>query len=233
MTNHDKLIIAFNEVYENEIAELKAAGTEQWEFTEDYGFERKMQRLIKQQRRSYWKYINTIGKKVAVILVLIAVTFSSAMTVPAFREPVIEFVVKTYKEFSSYFVDRYSLEASPQTVPQQIDTVYFPTEIPEDFKLTKKSVNNSFCYASWVNSENQLIEYSQDLIESQSNLNTENATVKTITICGKDCYTYINNGERLYLWVENGYSFYIKVPEGFTAEQTETIINSIQEKDNS
>lgn len=233
MTNHDKLIIAFNEVYENEIAELKAAGTEQWEFTEDYGFERKMQRLIKQQRRSYWKYINTIGKRVAVILVLIAVTFSSAMTVPAFREPVIEFVVKTYKEFSSYFVDRYSLEASPQTVPQQIDTVYFPTEIPEDFKLTKKSVNNSFCFSRWDNSDGQYISFTQNIVLLQSKLDTENSDISKVRICGKEAYTYINKNVTSYLWSDSNYTFCLDVPYSFTEEQVEAIINSIQEKDNS
>ncbi|HOB36923.1 MAG TPA: hypothetical protein PKX71_04540 [Candidatus Avimonas sp.] len=64
------------------------------------GFENKMRKLIQNQKRSYWKYINTATKRVAVIMLAIVITFASAMSVKAIREPVVNTIVEIYEKFT-------------------------------------------------------------------------------------------------------------------------------------
>ena len=58
------------------------------------------ERLLNKLNHSYWKYVNTVAKKVAVIIISFIIAFSSLMTVDALRESLIDFIVTIYKSFT-------------------------------------------------------------------------------------------------------------------------------------
>lgn len=64
-------------------------------------FEKKMNRLIRAQRKPYYSMVNTIGKRVAVIIIAIFIILTSTvLNVKALCDPVINFFIEVYEEFS-------------------------------------------------------------------------------------------------------------------------------------
>ncbi len=92
---------AFREVITQEYINIPNEDDIEYSFSGK--FEKKMQKLIKSQKRTYWHLINTATKKAAVVFLTCAVAFSSAMTVRSIREPVVEFLKETYDTIANYF----------------------------------------------------------------------------------------------------------------------------------
>ena len=67
-------------------------------------FERNMQKLIKEQRRSpkINKMLRVMKRTAAAVLVIATVSFCGLMTVEAYRAKVIEFVVQVFNELTQY-----------------------------------------------------------------------------------------------------------------------------------
>lgn len=65
-------------------------------------FNRKMEKLLRFSQKSYFPYVNTIGKRVAIITIAVVISLSAtAFSVKAIREPVVNFFVNVYEKFSS------------------------------------------------------------------------------------------------------------------------------------
>ena len=92
---------------------------------------KRMERLMKWQKRSCWKYVNTVGKRIAMIAVVIALTFGLSMSVSAVREPVVKFFVHIYERFVEFFYDDDVVTKAPST----IETVYTLGYVPEGYEL--------------------------------------------------------------------------------------------------
>ena len=56
-------------------------------------------RLTKQTQSPFYQYFNTLGKRVAGIVIAATMIFCSSMTVKAVREPVVEFFTNIYEKF--------------------------------------------------------------------------------------------------------------------------------------
>ena len=199
-----------------------------WNFTEEYRFEQKMDKLISSQKKSYWKYVNTIGKKVAIILVILSVMFSTAMSVNAFREPVVEFIVKTYERFSSFFIDEDSAVESNEVLTDTIVTKMSPQTIPDDFLAAKNYSNDVMNIVTWKNGEDEYIEFYQYAAVVATNINTENLSLNETSIDTTTLYYYSQDNMTSYFWYNNGYYFVLNIPEYFTIEEVENIIKSIK-----
>ena len=90
-------------------------------------FEKKMNKLIKATNRSYWRWVNTVGKRVALLIVAILLLFSTAFSVKAVREPIIRFFTEIYEK---YIVIGFEGETS-----KTIEYVYSISEIPEGYTV--------------------------------------------------------------------------------------------------
>lgn len=198
-----------------------------WNFSEEYHFEKKMEKLIKARKHSYWKYVNTLGKRAAVVILFIIFAFSSAMTVPAFREPVVEFIVKAYEKFSEYYVDENTLQYSEYEIAETIEEKYAPTDIPYNYVKTESYEDEKSVFIVWNDNENNEIRFYQKLITTQSSLNTEHTDIKQIELNDFSLYMYTQNGATTYLWEDYGYSFVLRVPESMTADEASAIIQSV------
>jgi len=67
-------------------------------------FERKMERLLRAQRKPYYPLVNTNFKKaVLAMAVVFILMITTVFSVSALREPVIRFFVEVYEKFSQVF----------------------------------------------------------------------------------------------------------------------------------
>lgn len=202
-----------------------------WNFTVEYDFENKMDKLRKSRDRKHWKNIKT-SRRIVIALIAILVLLSSVMSAYAFKKPIVDFIIKKYEEYSSYRVDKDTVQFSTETINDSIVQEYIPTNIPNNF-LQSDSYNDGYSlFILWNDSDGNSIEFYQEVISTQANLNTENTDLKQITIEDKNYYTYTKESMTSYLWYQYGYYFILNVPESFSIQEVSIIINSIQLNNN-
>ncbi|HFL2408364.1 TPA: DUF4367 domain-containing protein [Clostridioides difficile] len=168
------------------------------------GFERKMKKLIKQQKRSsLTNKIIFYSKRTAIVfLIVLASLFTITMSSEALRSRFFELVIRVYEDLTSFVFstneeDNLSLKnKEPEYIPKgfkEVDRV-------DDFVITYK------------NDENIEIQYVTDKISSNSIiLDTENAKVKDIFVNGYKA-KYIRKGTFLQLfWNDNNFIYLLNV----------------------
>lgn len=232
MNNDSKLKEAlakyFNDKYKYD---PQRESTLSWEFTKEYDFEKKVSNLINSEKKFNRKHINTPIKRIIVAIVILLIVLTSAMSVPAFRQPVIDFVVKQYNKFSSYFVDEESLQYSKEQLPMKIENVYMPSKIPNNYEMVDYYVDDLNTFALWSDESNNTIEFYQKVIFSYNNFNTENTVMNEIEIDNRCIYQYTQKDTSSYIWYDKGYIFIINVPKDFPLKQVSELINSIKQTD--
>ncbi len=199
-----------------------------WSFSPDYQFEKKMNKLICSQKSYSWKYTNSISKRIAIAIIVLIITFSTAMTVNAFREPIVDFIVKTYEKFSSFFIDKDSVIESKEKISETIDKKMIPQTIPKDFVLSQEYSDEYLCITMWKKSNNEYIEFYQYASSTAMNINTENVELNQIKIDDIILYYYTQDNITSYVWYKDGYEFSLTAPDYFNFNQIEKIIKSVK-----
>lgn len=168
------------------------------------GFERKMKRLIKQQKRSsFTNKIIFYSKRTAIIFFIVLVSlFTVTMSSEALRTHFFELVIKVYEDLTSFV---FSTDEEDNLILKNKEPVYIPKGFREvdrvdDFVITYK------------NDENIEIQYVTDKISSNSIiLDTEDAKVEDITINGCKA-KYIEKDTFLQLfWNDNNFIYLLNV----------------------
>lgn len=229
MNRHDKLKKALKQNFdEGNHYDQKKESQLTWVFNDEFQFEEKADKLINLQKKPYWRYTNTPYKKVLIAIIVFIIAISSTMVVPAFREPIIDFVVKQYDKFSSLFVHDESLKYSNEQLPVKIEKVYTPSLIPNDYKIIDYYTDDLNVFFLWSDESDNTIEFYQKVISSYNNLNTENTVMNEFSLGNYHVYSYTQTGVSSYIWYDKGYIFIINVPEKFPLEQVSDLINSVE-----
>lgn len=100
-TEYDnKLKLAF-ELYNQRMIENLPTDEELSKITFSETFETKMKKLLSLQKKSYYKLINTVGKRVVIIILTLIISLTVAtFSVKALREAVIEFITETFEKYT-------------------------------------------------------------------------------------------------------------------------------------
>lgn len=213
---------------ENHPYDPKAEQKLSWKFTVQYHFEEKMDKLISNQKHSYWKYVNTVGKQVAIVFIVITIIFSTAMTVDAFRKPVVEFVIKTYEKFSYFLVGENTSTDINEFLSEEIKIQMYPQELPDDFTVSEHFNNDYLCIMVWKNKINEYIKFYQCTASTAFSINTENVDLHKRYIDNLVVYYYSQNNVTSYAWYKDGYAFSLNTTKDLTFEQIENIIKSVK-----
>lgn len=161
-------------------------------------FERKMNLLIKEQKRSpkLNKALRYLKRTVAVAMIALVITFSGFMTVEAYRTKVIEIVVQVFNELTNYrFVSNISEIELPNIVFQ-----YVPDEMEN--KDTRHSPRHSYFF--FEDNAGRFFELSQRVISSDGDstiiVDTENSASQKLYINGIETVVNTKNSESTLLW---------------------------------
>lgn len=191
-------------------------------------FVKKVNKLITAQKHSYWKYINSTGKKVAIIVLACLTLFGSAMTVKAFRDPVLQFITESWESFTRIFTSETTSEKSSLL---EIKTVFTISNslIPDGFIKTYEYSDSLNCSTIWSHDTEEII-LTQNLASADMTINTEGVELKEIMVKGQDAYFYTNKGTTTVVWNDGDYSFLLSYPERFTVDEIINISESLVEK---
>ncbi len=194
---------AFREVISAEFSDIPR-NEDEINFTFSQAFERRMEKLIKSQKKPYWKYINTASKRAAVIFAAILVTFTASLSVDAIRVPVIEFFIENFGTH-----DKYTAQGDTRT---EIEKIYSITKVPDGFTEIDSSLTNTMNTVTYKNEsdDNKLIVFTQTATDDLS-LYIDNEQSDTIIKTVEDKKLYINIIDEVtnIVWAYDGYCFQI------------------------
>lgn len=168
-------------------------------------FEKKMQKLIKEQRRTpkMNKILRYTKQTVAAVLAVMVISFGGLMTVEAYREKVIEIVVHVFHELTDY---RFSSEKSgvDEIVLPEISFGY----VPEGMQTVEDSaLANNSRYIVFEDDNGKFFEFTQTAVGTNGAfgtiLDTEDSLYETTTINGNEAFSNVKNGNASIFWSYN------------------------------
>lgn len=201
----EKLILAF-ELYNKKLCESLPSDEELKDIKFSEAFEKKMQKLIRVQKKSYFYLINTAAKRVALIVLAIIITLTTtAFSVKAIREAVIEFFIETFTTHSDV-----SVEGDDIFVNIEFEKVT-PKYLPEGFSQSRDISNGEITFIEYSNTQNEIINYSQYRNAGEAlSVNTEDTRFKTIYVNGFEGICYEKNGFNKIIFGDEKYFYDIE-----------------------
>ncbi|MBQ8862775.1 MAG: DUF4367 domain-containing protein [Clostridia bacterium] len=215
-----KLQDAFKEINSEELDNLNIP-KEDFEFSEKY--KKNMEKLLAKQRKPYWQYVNTAGKRAVACILVFIMIFASSMSISAFREPVVEFFVNVYERF----VEIFCKEDGTTTSPDEIETIYTLGYLPEGYEFESRKVDNNSVKTVFVNGCNK-IKLSQYVLRVGLLLDNENTNFEIQTENGIKIAVVEKFEDKALYWNSSEYSFKLVVPKEFSDEECIKIIESIE-----
>ena len=217
---------AFEQLDAWEEKQLDIDFTEEIHFSEKY--ERYMTRLLRAQKKPWWQYTNTVGKKVAVIALVILLTFGASMSVSAVRKPVVEFIVNVYERFVEIFFG----EEDIAEAPREMDTIYTLGKVPEGYELVEYHIHKTIVEYTWENGDGDYIRFSQSIVHMRNTYDYEQSNY-TIMYIDSVKVAYINKLNRKMLhWNSDDYVFMMRVPSDFSLDECVDLIKFLIPIDN-
>ena len=123
-------------------------------------------------------YLNTTGKRVAAIFIVIGVFLGFSVGVYAVRKPIVEFFLNVKEKFSEVFFEQKAIDNAPDT----IETVYTLGYVPEGYELIERKIEETYVMEIWSASNNQEIVFEQSCLNyDKKNIDSE------IRHCEKFC----------------------------------------------
>lgn len=210
------LFDALSPEYEKILSEQK----EEHDFSSK--FNKDMQKLVKRRKKTYYKLINTFGKRVACVAVIFFIASSiTVMSVDAFRNTVANFFVDVYEKFST--VQPEEKNNAPTTIEDIYEITYDLSEYTIDYEdYTEYSRN-----ISYINGEISIDfqQYTKEMYDE--NINTEGADISTININDNEAMYFHDNHQYDCLIWDNG-DYILVIYSNIGKDELISIAKSVQ-----
>lgn len=197
-----KLVMAF-ELYNKNLCESLPTDEELKDIKFSKTFENKMQKLIRSQRKSYYYLINTVGKRVAIIILAIMISLTATtFGVKAIRESVIKFITETFEKFTAVSVENEEADAQDDMVKTA------PQYIPEGYTLESEMESDGIYRVIYSSLDNSTIDYIQQInIGTIANVNTEDIEYEKIIINSFEGLKYVRNTINTVVFADETYMY--------------------------
>lgn len=175
----DQRLKAAFELYNQQLSDNLPNKDELKTITFSQTFETKMKKLLATQKKSYYYMINTVGKRIAIIITALLITLTATtFGVKAIRETVIEFITETFEKFTRISITN-NEDIPAVIVFQKIQPQY----IPDGFAIMIENDFEDSCRILYRNSDNIPISYSQQSnYDSNFTTDTEGSNFEIIYI---------------------------------------------------
>lgn len=212
---------AFREVVSSEFAHIPT-DEDSIDFTFSEKFIKRMDKLIRAQRKSYYKFINTAAKRAAVIFAAIITLFTASLSVKAIREPVVRFIKQVYETFIHYTFEGDTVEI--------ITKEYTITQMLDGYEQFDKLTSENTIATTYKNKLGDTIIFTQMTTEYSIGYFVDNEsgeqyteTVDDIEIEFKEWYD-----TKTAIWANDGYVFSIDCIGNISFEDIKQIIRTIK-----
>lgn len=216
----DEFKQAFREVMSAEFSHIPT-DENSIDYTFSDKFERKMQKLIKAQKKSSWKFTNTTKKRVAILIAILIALLATACSVKQIREPVVTFFTETYDSFVEYFFEGDTVD--------EITYEYQLTYVPEGFEQTEVLQSPDSFTTYYKNAEGDLIDFTQ-MITAQNalSIDNENCEKMTFEVNGEKIEVFKWKTTWYAMWIEESYLLTLTCQGNFNIDMIQTMIASVE-----
>lgn len=199
----DELLIkGLSKLKELEFANIPIENEIEYQFTESYIV--KQERLLNKLSHTYWKYVNTVAKKVAIIIITFIIAFSSLMTVDAFRDKFLFFVYKIYSSFTQI--------ESEEDIADKIISQYYTIYSPALFEQTSIVANEYMAFSCWTDTLQREISLAQFSVSDSYKFNSEHGELTEKIINDTPCLICKDPNLYYCYWEFDGYRFELIYP---------------------
>ena len=201
----DKKLAVVFEKYNKKLFESLPTDEELQNITFTDDFKRKMQKLINAQKKSYYYMINTVGKRVAIIILAILITLTATtFGVEAIRKSVIEFITETFEKFTKISVQNDESDSYAVLVKTS------PQYIPEGYVSTEESSTDTVYRVVYTDAGGSIIDYTQQINYGVFyNIDTEDIEYEKIIVNSFDGIKYVKNGINSVVFADETYMYTI------------------------
>lgn len=211
---------AFREVVSLEFSHIPTdENSIQYTFSEN--FNKRMEKLIKAQKKVYWNFVNTTSKRVAIIFLAIFTMFTAAFSVKAIREPIIEFIKQVYESFTHYTFHGDTIEF--------IEKEFSIHQTPYGYEQIDKTTTDNSVVTIYKNELDYTIYFSQSTTDSHTGffVDNENGDLYTETINGINVDFKEWYDTKTAMWTQNGYVFTLDCTGNISFDEIKQMIMSI------
>ncbi len=184
------------------------------------GFQKKMEKLIRNHERSLWLYMHKTSRRVAVFILAILLSFTASLSIKAVREDVFDFF---YKVFTDHTILDYS--------GNDILTEYFLLPLPEGYTEMKEftSINEGGADFIWINNQQLQIKFSQTKSSGISTFDSQGAEVTEIEVNGINVLYCNNQSDIFCYWTEKGVYFRLVYSNSLGEEYIHKVAGNLEE----
>lgn len=208
---------AFREAASLEFAEIPRDDMQiQYEFSA--AFEVKMERLLQKEKKFTWRLVNTAAKRAAVAIAVCMVLILTACSVPAIREPIIEFIIEVFDIDMDYTFD-------DNNSPDIITTEYHLSVIPSGFSKVSEDRIEGYIRVDYEAENGSTLYLMQTTGSTTTTVDTEKTKYKILDIDGREVHFHVREYDNpedtimVAVWIENS-CFFKVCTHGITDEQT-------------
>lgn len=154
------------------------------------GFEEKMQKLIRLQSKPYFKFICTTGRRIACILIIFAVAFTSTLSVKAVRQTINEFITNIFDDHTEIKINNNSLINQINYETQD----YTILNMPKGFELASNMEEGNRKEKQYINGDKYIRVIERQKENYSILVNSECYSQKNyFDDCGNECKLYFTN----------------------------------------
>lgn len=208
-----------NEKLDRLLEQYSAAAGERWleeslpedipEYTFSHKFQRRMDKLLRRQRRSpAVRAALTYARRAAIfVLAFVALSFSVRMTVDAaFRRQVLQVVVQVFSDFTEF---RYTSDVKTDEQPGKLEFTYLPEGMVE--RKEYREVDELHTYVYFEDENGNMLSLEQVRITTNTEdryfLDTEDANVFECTIHGALAIGVEKGQGKIIHWTEGSFVY--------------------------
>jgi len=165
--------------------------------------ENAMQKIFRKERKKlFFKKVLKYSRRAAVFLsAVIIMSCIAVFSVEAWRVKVMNFVIEISQTHSEINFGENSSKGDSYT-SDEITIGY----IPEGFKLEKRDVKNNMVSLIFKGEEYYFV-FSMNDITCSIGIDTENASLKKITINGQEAFYSLNKNVNILVWHDDEFSY--------------------------
>lgn len=191
----------FNERFEEEMKELE--DEEPHIFSEKHN--KRMAKLIKNQKKPYFMLICTTGRRAACIIATIIILSASALSVKAIREAIFDFIMKAFSDHTVVTTESGTDVGYPETIEEE----YYISELPEGFIQTQSGSTSTLLSVSYSDNNGNYIIVNQHVKTWYETYYDDNLKESEITYNGQKLLTIEYEGGTICIWDNGRYIFEI------------------------
>lgn len=206
MECNELFLQALEETYDDEFENYMSSLEERYGCEHIFGnkHNREMAKLIKRQRRPYFKLISTAGRRAACIIVAFIVMFASALSVKAIREAFFDFITSIFSDHNVVTTE----SGTDKGYPTNIEEEYYISELPDGFEeMDKGKTDNSIDISYFRNDEYVFFTQYTKTAYEQTYDNERSEFNEYMDSDGKQYMVITNKSGITYIWDNGRYIF--------------------------